>query len=64
MVHWTAQLAHLRKTRRAVALDLCGHGHSASPAGDDYAVESLAGDIAAVADVLKLQRFVLVAHRR
>jgi pimeloyl-ACP methyl ester carboxylesterase len=60
--HWTAQLAHLRKTRRAVALDLRGHGQSASPAGDDYAVESLAGDIAAVADVLKFQRFVLVGH--
>jgi pimeloyl-ACP methyl ester carboxylesterase len=27
--HWSAQLAHLRKTRRAVALDLHGHGQSA-----------------------------------
>ena len=26
--HWTAQLAHLRKTRRAIALDLRGHGQS------------------------------------
>lgn len=60
--HWTAQLAHLRKTRRALALDLRGHGQSASPSGDDYTVESLAGDIGAVVDNLSLPRFVLVGH--
>jgi pimeloyl-ACP methyl ester carboxylesterase len=60
--HWAAQLAHLRKTRRAVAFDLRGHGQSASPADDDYAVESLAGDIAAVADGHRLKQFVLVGH--
>jgi len=37
--HWAMQLAHLRKTRRAVAFDLRSHGQSASPARDDYAVE-------------------------
>jgi pimeloyl-ACP methyl ester carboxylesterase len=60
--HWVAQLAHLRKTRRAVALDLRSHGQSASPLRDDYGVESLAADIAAVADGLKLKRFMLVGH--
>ncbi len=60
--HWTAQLAHLRSSRRAVALDLRGHGRSAAPAGNDYAAESLARDIAAVVDSLGLQRFVLVGH--
>jgi len=60
--HWAAQLAHLRKTRRAVALDLRSHGQSDSPTRDDYAVESLAGDIAAVTDGLKLKRFVVVGH--
>lgn len=60
--HWAVQLAHLRKTRRAVALDLRSHGHSDSPIRDDYAVKSLAGDIAAVVDGLKLKRFVLVGH--
>ncbi len=60
--HWAAQLAHLRKTRRAVALDLRSHGQSASPPHDDYGVESLAADIAAVADGLKLKQFVLVGH--
>ncbi len=60
--HWAAQLAHLRKTRRGVALDLRSHGQSASPTRDDYGVESLAEDIAAVADGLKLKSFVLVGH--
>ena len=60
--HWSSQLRHLRSTRRAVALDLRGHGQSESPARDDYAVESLAGDIAAVVDGLGIERFVLVGH--
>lgn len=59
---WSAQLAHLRPTRRAVALDLRGHGKSGAPADNDYAVESLASDIAAVVDSLHLARFVLVGH--
>ena len=59
---WSAQLAHLRPTRRAVALDLRGHGKSAAPADNDYAVESLAADIGAVVDSLHLDRFILVGH--
>jgi pimeloyl-ACP methyl ester carboxylesterase len=60
--HWAAQLAHLRRMRRAVALNLRGHGGSAAPKNDDYTVPSLAQDIACVADALGLQRFVLVGH--
>jgi pimeloyl-ACP methyl ester carboxylesterase len=60
--HWSVQLAHLRPSRRAVALDLRGHGRSAAPPGNDYAVESLAQDIAAVVDSLGIPRFVLVGH--
>ncbi|MFP2907436.1 alpha/beta fold hydrolase [Pyxidicoccus sp. 3LFB2] len=60
--HWTAQLAHLRKHRRAVALDLRGHGKSAPPEAEDITIEDFAGDIAAVVDGLGLQRFVLVGH--
>lgn len=59
--HWSAQLEHLRKERRAVALDIRGHGHSESNDGD-YAIESLAGDIEVVAGELGLKRFVLVGH--
>ena len=60
--HWAAQLAHLRRNRRAVAFDLRGHGGSAPPRDGDYAVQSLAADIAAVVDRLLLKRFVLVGH--
>lgn len=60
--HWPAQLAHLRKSRRAVAVDLRGHGLSARPADNNYAIDSLAADIAAVVDALDLTRFVLVGH--
>ncbi len=61
--HWAAQLDHLRRAgRRAVALDLRGHGAS-EPADDgDYAIEALCGDVAAVADQAGLRRFVLAGH--
>jgi pimeloyl-ACP methyl ester carboxylesterase len=62
--HWGEALAHLRTTRRALALDLRGHGQSAAPApaSGGYAADSLASDILAVADQLGLGRFVLVGH--
>jgi pimeloyl-ACP methyl ester carboxylesterase len=64
---WRYQLAHLRRTRRALALDLRGHGRSA-PADDvhdgggEYGIGEFADDVAAVADDLGLARFVLVGH--
>ena len=60
--HWAAQLTHLRKTRRALAFDLRGHGDSSTPGQPDYEVDALAQDIVAVADGLRLKRFVLVGH--
>lgn len=60
--HWASQLAHLRSSRRAIAMDLRGHGQSAAPASGDYEVTSLADDIAAVVRALDLERFVLVGH--
>jgi pimeloyl-ACP methyl ester carboxylesterase len=60
--HWAAQLEHLRRSRRAIAINLRGHGGSHAPADNDYTIPSLAQDIAAVADALDLQRFVLVGH--
>jgi pimeloyl-ACP methyl ester carboxylesterase len=60
--HWTAQLDHLRRSRRAVALDLRGHGKSAPPPDGDYAIRSLAEDIGAAVDGLGIERFVLVGH--
>ena len=60
--HWSAQLEWLRKSRRALALDLRGHGQSSRPLRDDYAVESFAKDLAVVADSFGLMRFVVVGH--
>ncbi len=60
--HWVNQLSHLRTNRRAIAMDIRGHGRSTAPADNDYSVESIANDIAAVVDSLKITRFVLVGH--
>jgi pimeloyl-ACP methyl ester carboxylesterase len=59
---WSAQLNHIRTTRRAVALDLRGHGQSLSPANGDYAIDSMAQDIQTVVDQLDIERFILVGH--
>ena len=60
--HWIQQLKHLRKTRRAIALDLRGHGQSQSPANGDYSIDGLKADVTAIVDTLKLDHFVLVGH--
>ncbi len=59
---WRAQLDHLRPRRRAIALDLRGHGASDPPRDGDYTLHAMAGDVAAVVDTLGLARFVLVGH--
>ena len=59
---WADQLSHLRHHRRAIAVDLRGHGKSAGPKDMDYRVEAFAKDVEAVVDKLKLPRFVLVGH--
>ena len=59
--HWAAQLRHARQTRRAIALDLRGHGRS--PAADgDFAIESLAQDVYTTLHELDIERFILVGH--
>ena len=62
IAHWQAQLPGLRRSRRAVAIDLRGHGGSEPPGDGSYAIEAMAGDIAAVVDRLGLERFALVGH--
>ncbi len=59
---WRAQLDHFRKTRRALAVDLHGHGESAQETGGDYTIPSYVADLSAVAERLALGPFVLVGH--
>jgi pimeloyl-ACP methyl ester carboxylesterase len=59
---WTAQLEHVRKTRRGVAIDLRGHGRSEPPADGEYRIESQVSDVDAVVDALGLERFAVVGH--
>jgi pimeloyl-ACP methyl ester carboxylesterase len=59
---WALQLDHLRRHRRAVAIDLRGHGESDPAEGSDYSIRALAGDVEAVVDQLGLRRFLLAGH--
>lgn len=55
------QLEALGRTRRAVAVELRGHGASDAPEGD-YALATLADDVAGLVETLDLQRPVVVGH--
>jgi pimeloyl-ACP methyl ester carboxylesterase len=59
---WALQLDHLRRYRRAVSIDLRGHGESDPAEDGDYSIHALASDIEAVVDQLGLRRFVLAGH--
>ncbi|RKG85692.1 alpha/beta fold hydrolase [Corallococcus terminator] len=60
---WARQLAHVRAHRRAVALDLRGHGRSTlTSSAQEIPVEEFARDLGAVVDGLGLSRVVLVGH--
>jgi pimeloyl-ACP methyl ester carboxylesterase len=60
--HFVGLLPLLRKTRRAVAIDLRGHGRSMAPPDGDYSIQALAADIEEVRDFLRFERFVLIGH--
>ena len=57
---WAAQQAWLKQ--RSVSFDLRGMGDSDLDAQGRYGAADMAGDVAAVADALGLERFVLVGH--
>jgi pimeloyl-ACP methyl ester carboxylesterase len=60
--HWSAQLTHLRHTRRALALELPGHG-SAPPALDgDYSIEAMGRAVSAALTPLRLGHVVIAGH--
>lgn len=59
---WNATLAACADRRRAVAVDLRGHGNSKAPSDGDYSVEGCATDVLAVFDALGIESAVLVGH--
>jgi len=59
---WNSTLAAWADRRRAIAVDLRGHGNSGAPRDDAYDVESCANDVEVVLDALRLERVVLVGH--
>jgi pimeloyl-ACP methyl ester carboxylesterase len=60
--HWSNQLAHLRRSRRALAVDMPGQGRSPPPPDGDWTIPAQAAQLAATLDRLRLDRFVLVGH--
>lgn len=60
--HWTTQLELLRLHRRALAIDLPGHGRSPHPHDGIYSIESLSGSVKETIDALGIERYVLVGH--
>jgi pimeloyl-ACP methyl ester carboxylesterase len=61
-IQWEKQLEHLRKTRRAVAIDLPGMGNSAPAANGDYSPKANAAAVDAAVSSIGLKRFVIVGH--
>jgi pimeloyl-ACP methyl ester carboxylesterase len=59
---WSAQLEHVRRSRRAIAVDLPGFGQSDPPRDGDRSPAALGEDLGRVADALGASRFVLVVH--
>jgi len=59
---WRAQLTHLRKTRRAAAIDLPGFGKSSAPAQGDFSLSTMASAIDASTRAAGIDRFVIVGH--
>src|SRR5437763_383542 len=53
---------HVAAARRAVVVDLRGHGHSAPPADDDYSIKGYAADVALIADRLNLREVIVAGH--
>jgi pimeloyl-ACP methyl ester carboxylesterase len=60
--YWNSALAACADRRRAIAIDLRGHGNSAPSKADDYSVERCADDVFAAVDALGVDAAVLVGH--
>jgi pimeloyl-ACP methyl ester carboxylesterase len=58
---WEAQLNALSDRCRVIAPDLRGHGQSPAPEGP-YPMETMAGDVLALLDSLRVPRAVILGH--
>jgi pimeloyl-ACP methyl ester carboxylesterase len=60
---WRAQMPELAKHFQVVALDLRGYNKSAQPKGvENYTMDKLVGDVAAVLKHLKQDKAIIVGH--
>ncbi len=59
---WDYAAERLTPAFRVLALDQRGHGDSEAPHDADYRIATMADDLAAFADTLRLERFRLVGH--
>ena len=59
---WNPALAACADVRRAVAVDLRGHGSSSAASDGDYSIQGCASDVLAAIDTLSLETVVLVGH--
>jgi pimeloyl-ACP methyl ester carboxylesterase len=59
--NWSAWIPELAKTRRVIAVEMQGHGRTAD-IDRDYSYESLADDIAAMLDYLKITQADLLGY--
>src|SRR5262249_12118544 len=62
IAQWAAQLDHLRPTRRALVIEVRGHGRSAAPADSDYSLDAMAPDVDAIVQHLGVERSLVVGH--
>ena len=59
---WEKSLADVAQKRRAIAIDLRGHGASTPPLDGDYSPAACAADLFAVLKALELEQIILVGH--
>lgn len=59
---WDALVPLLTGSHRVIRIDLLGHGRSAKPHGDHYALPGQARRVAAVMDLLGVRRAVVAGH--
>ncbi len=59
---WCASAPTLRRSRRIIALDLAGHGHSDTVGGGEYSLAGHRDDLCHIVRELGLRNFALMGH--